>query len=295
MGELKPGFYPGVPYDEYAAWPAINHSRLRRMRTTPMHMRYAMLHDKAPTKALDFGWAVHIAVLEPDTLEDQILVIPKVDRRTTAGKIAWASFERKAGGRMLVDETQMAKLKAIRANVLAHPTAREFMVGGQGKNEVSILWVDSDTGMLCKARLDRVNLIRNQGVLMTDLPLGSEITLLSDLKTIGEAATQRAFEKAAYNFGYFEQAAMYRDGVQSIMPTGEDRPFVWVVLETEPPHAVHCFEPDELALQWGQKEYKRHLARYAECAKNDNWPGWADGVDTCSVPPWVSKVFELQE
>jgi hypothetical protein len=291
MAELKAGVFYDVPYDTYAAWDAINHSRLRHLRNgTPLHMQYAMTHESPPTKALDFGWAAHIAVLEPKDFESQVYVVPKIDRRTKEGKLLWLKAERESQGRLMVSEPDMVHLRGMRASVLAHPTARELVLG-KGKSEVSLVWNDAETGVLCKARSDRLAVLRGRVDLRVPDPT-SETTIDCDLKTITEPASQRTFEREAHRFGYFEQAAMRLDALETLAPRGEARPFVWIVVEKEPPYAVRLFQPDEQGLEWGRQQYRKHLAAYAECMKTGVWPGWDDGIDTCSVPPWVEKVFE---
>jgi hypothetical protein len=293
---LKPGIYADVPYDIYSTWPAINHSRMRRLRDdTPAHARWEMLNQQPPAKALNFGWAVHVAVLEPDTWEQQVLEVPKVDRRTKEGKLHWAAFERKAEGRMLMDSEQMAKLRGIRDNMLRHPTARELLLGA-GQNEVSLVWRDQETGVLCKGRLDRMAAIRHRSDLhLVGTEVGSEIGAIVDVKTIGDPATLRNFERSAYDYGYFEQAAMYSDALQAVLPSASERPFLWIACETQPPHAIRVFQPDELGMDWGRQEYRRQLAIYKRCAETGVWPAWEDGLETCSVPAWVGKVYQLQQ
>jgi len=291
----RPGLHTKVPYDVYAAWPAINHSSLRHFSKTPLHARQALLEPPKQTRAFEFGWCAHIAILEPERLEEEILPIPKLDRRTTAGKLQWDAFQRRAAGRKTVQEDEMDKLRGMRRAIDEHPTAREIL-RGQGSNEVSVVWTDKQTGVLCKGRLDRLGGMRNRGDLLPreGLDLGAEVTVVADLKTIGEPAELRVFERQADNYGYFEQAGMYLDGLDALSPRS-DRHFVWIVVETEPPHGVRCFEPDEEALAWGRKQYRQHLEMYAECKRTNVWRGWDDGVETCSLPPWRSKVFELSQ
>lgn len=54
------------------------------------------------TKALTIGSAFHCITLEPDRFASKFAVCPKVDRRTTAGKEAFANFEAESAGKTIV-------------------------------------------------------------------------------------------------------------------------------------------------------------------------------------------------
>jgi exodeoxyribonuclease VIII len=281
--DLKPGIYQGLTYDDYAVLPAINFSKLRRFSLTAAHARFFMENPPVETKALSFGHLMHTVILEPQKVDENFLATPKLDKRTTKGKQAWAEFQRIAAGRTIVTQDEMVMCQNIRREVASHAAARELLYAQGGGNEVSIVWKDAATGLLCKARLDRVGALNAQGV-------------IGDVKSSGKPATLRNWQRSCYDFGYYEQAAMYSDGAQALfpLPEGQDRKFIWVVCESAPPNLIRLFEADYDALQFGYQQFRDHLEHYARCIESGEYPGWEEGIEIAGLPAWAQKTFDSQ-
>ena len=277
--ELKPGLYHDIPFDTYAGWPAINHSILRHFKKTPAHAHWAMTHDEH-TDAKELGFLVHLAALEPDLYRKDVVVAPKVDKRTKIGKAEWAAFEREAGDKHIAkaDDAQVAK--AILENVGRHAFARELL-RSQGAKEVSIVWRDAETGILCKGRLDRITMISDQGVIV-------------DVKTIGKPATTHNFQTSIQMYDYAGQAAFYLQGLATLLADQPIPKFIWVVCETKAPYLVRVFEAEDEALAIGADEMGKALSQFKECQETGFWPGWGDGMDTAGLPPWVYKRYNVE-
>jgi hypothetical protein len=297
--KIKPGIYPDVPYNEYASWEAINHSKLIGFKDTPAHARERFVSEPAPTAALEFGWLTHLAVLEPKRLWREACVRPEGDARTKEVKPKWEAFKKtlepggENEGKKVVTVEERSELEAIQAAVLQHETAREYVMG-QGQVELSICWQDPETKLLCKGRLDRLAVASKlPGVPPERVPAGKSFMVIVDLKTLGEPATQRNVEKSIFNYNYASAAAMYVEGLSVLFPTDEMRPFVWIVVESEPPHLVRLFTPSSDLLQWGYERWHKWLRAYAECLRTGKWPGWEPGIEEANLPPWAQKVWEL--
>lgn len=279
----EPGIYPKVPFEDYSAWDAVNHSILKHFRKTPAHARDAMLHQNESTKYQDLGHTVHMALLEPEEFKAAgPLVAPKLDRRTTAGKIEWKRFEASAQGRPVVTESDLQTLRGIITSVSRHATARDALYG-RGVNELSIVWVDPDTGVLCKGRIDRLCEVNGQPCIL-------------DLKTMSKPATTHSWQQAVETYGYHEQAAHYLRGLHILRPLPDDakREFLWLVAETESPYCVRVFQADEAAIDIGRDEVAKYMKAYADCQKAGAWPGWPEGLDLAGLPPWAYKRYNVE-
>lgn len=295
----EPGIYPGVSFNEYASWEAVNHSKLVGFRDTPAHARWLFLNERPATPATEFGWLAHLAVLEPERLWNEAAVRPSVDGRTTEGKPVLEAFKEtlKAGGtnagKKVITVAEAAKLKTITENARAHETANEYLTG-PGQNEVSIVWEDPETKRLCKARIDRIGVASKLPGFAPELqPQAQRFMLVMDFKTMGEVATQRNVERAIFNYNYASAAAMYLEGLNALTPSDEMRPFVWIIAETDPPHLVRLFTPNPDLLEYGHQRWHVWLRQYAECDRTNNWPGWDPGIEEANLPPWAAKVWEL--
>lgn len=279
MGETpEPGAYADVTFDEYAAWQAVNHSVLRHFRKTAAHVRHEMEHQDESSKAQALGHAVHLAVLEPQRFGEEAVVRPKVDRRTKVGKAAWAKFEKEAAGRAILTTEEWDICEGIMANIERHPTARAFL-RGRGVNELSLVWKDSEFGVTCKARLDRLLDYERHPYIL-------------DVKTTSKPASTHAFQGSIESYQYHTQAAFYLRGAQQLQPA--ERRFAWLACETEAPYCVRLFDADDEALKVGQDLVAEWLSRFADCVTNGTWPGWGDGMDVAGLPPWVMKRYGIE-
>lgn len=282
MSEIvEPGIYPGLSFDEYSRIRGVNHSKLRHFELTPAHARWNMLHPEESSAYQELGHALHTALLEPERFETQYVVAPDVDRRTKEGKAIWADFLVKAEGKSFILDSEMECLRAIKANVAAHQTANEALHGA-GLSELSSVWIDPGTGLLCKGRLDRLCYIGSRPFIV-------------DVKTGHGAASTGGWQRSIERYRLHEQAAHYRNGLHVLAPLPDEmqRGFAWLVCETEPPYAVRMFEADELSLDIGADHVAKHLAQYKECEASGSWPAWEQGMSLAGLPPWALRKFDV--
>lgn len=282
MEAPPPGVYPDVDFAEYSRWNACNFSKLKNMRLTPAHARWRELHPEESTRQQELGHVIHQALLEPKRFEELFLVAPDVDRRTRIGKATWAEFEERAKGRTVVSESDMECIQGLRANVAAHETANQ-MLYGPGKSELSLVWVDPATGLLCKARTDRL-------VEFNGWPF------IIDVKTSYDPASTDNWQKAVANYGLHQQAAHYQNGLALLRPLedGYTRKFAWLVCETQAPYLVRVFEADDAALSIGNDEIAKYLRAYKQCLESGSWPSWPQGMDYAGLPAWKMKRYDLE-
>ncbi len=282
MEAPEPGIYPNVPFETYTRWAAANHSILRHFDKTPAHARWQMTHQDESTKFQDLGHALHQALLEPTAFKDAVIVAPDVDRRTKAGKAEWAIFEERAKGRTVVTEKDMECLEGIRKNSAAHETIN-LILNGPGVSELSIVWIDPETLLKCKARIDR----------LAELNL---YPFIVDFKTTHKPASTDSWQTAIMQYKLHEQAAHYQNGLEilSPLPGGFKRKFAWIVAETEPPYAVRIFEADDYSLDIGRDQVAKHLQQFRDCLDAGVWPSWPQGMDLAGLPAWALKRFDLE-
>jgi exodeoxyribonuclease VIII len=214
------------------------------------------------------GTLVHTAILEPDTLGDRTVVAPVVDRRTNAGKAAWAEFEASIGDRELITADEIEKLKGITEAAWAHPATGKALSMIRDV-EASIFWTDPATGVDCRCRPDA---ILSNGTIL-------------DVKTTKDARPSE-FARSIANFRYHVQAAFYSDGYTAAF--GEPpRAFVFLAIETEPPFLTALYVLDPKAIIRGRAEYERDLETYRVCRNTGEWPGLADQPLVIDLPKWA--------
>jgi hypothetical protein len=273
------GPYRKVRRPIYESWDAVNQSNAKTARKSMAHALEEKLHPKEDTEAQGFGQALHMAILDPSAFETEFAFSPlnpetgrDYDRRTKEGKAAWTAFEAQNKDKILVKGSEAARIRRISEKVWAHPTAREIL-GGRGTNELGVVWTDPESGVLCKALIDRVTQFEGW-------------TTIVDLKSTVDASDD-GWPRQVMRWGYHIQAAYYMDGFNSIQE-GKRR-FVFIAVEKDPPYALRVHEPKPSAIAQGRIEYKALLLQFAEALKNDYWPSYPEGVNEFNLPEWAYK------
>lgn len=241
---------------QYNEIPAVRRSALWEIRKSPMHYKYAIENPEEPTEALRFGIAAHKFILEPETFFDEFATVPKIDRRTKAGKEEWA--ELLASGKEFVTESDMNTIRAMDAAIMAHPTANALLK--TGRHEVAFQWVEGTTNEPCKCRADCLTEYNGDKYIV-------------DYKTT-TSCEDGVFERACRAYGYKLQAAMYVDGVFN--QTFEEYGFAFVAQEKKPPYAVRVYFCDPGFIEEGLELFKDLIGRYHKCRLSGEWPGYED-------------------
>jgi exodeoxyribonuclease VIII len=273
---IETGIFKALPESEYHALPAASSSTLKLFDRSAAHAREARMHPKAPTPALITGSAVHKAILQPElfaaeyvrglTNEDG----NPVQRRSNADKARWAEFEEANAGKGILSAAEWRQCEVMRDEVWSHPTAQDLLAAAVA-TELSVIWVDPETGVTCKLRADA-------------LSDWLEWSWIVDLKTTEDASPQ-AFSRSIANYGYDQSAAFYLDGMNVVAP--RERRWLWLVVEKSPPHGIALYEPDAETIEQGRREYKRQLRLYAHAEQTGQWLGYTPEVQRISLPKWA--------
>lgn len=257
-----------MPFDEYLAYDAIDQTGLKNIAISPKY--YKAWKGKAKdTKALKFGRAFHMAILEHERFMNTYIVAPEIDKRTKEGKIAYTEFEIRAHNREIISHEDMEMLKAM-ADSVHHHAPSMYLLEGSGINEVSLFWVDEETGLECKARIDR---LRDDGFII-------------DLKTTEFAKPENIINES-WKYMYRMQDAFYCDGYKAIKgeyPKGSG----FIFVEKKLPYDACATLSHEELRRLGKESCRKHLETYARCKVTDTWPGYADDEVIVLTPPaWV--------
>lgn len=270
MTDIADGIYTAMTEEAYRALPYVNASSIKAGRTSMQHMKLAMSGYSESSAAKELGTITHAMLLEPAKL-DRVVVAPDFgDLRTKAAKEAKAAWT--AGlpaGAMVVDvETYQAAQGMVEA-CRRHQTMRDLLAA-DGSSELVLVWTDAETGLRCKARVDR--LIHGH--------------LILDVKT-ARAAGSFAFTRAVAAYGYHMQAAWYRRAVAAT--TGELLPFVFAVLESSAPYSCCLYELDHQALEQADSINSQILRQWAACIESGEYTSiQQDGqVQLLELPGWA--------
>lgn len=282
----EPGIYYGLPADVYRAqhsW--LSWSRMKNLipPLTPAHFKAALDQPEERKRNFDLGKVVHRLTLGDGDDFEVVQALNKhkqpydaVDYTTVSAKTHRDLIY--AAGKVPILRDELDQAQAMADQVQAHPAASRLFAAGHA--EVSLFWLDPETGVKCRARLDWM-----------PNPVAGRRIIIPDLKTTADVASPTEFSKAAARYGYYGQAHHYSDGVQAL--TGQRPAFVFVTVETRPPHLVGVSmltDRDDLRLARNAVDHCRRL--YGECLAANRWPGHSDDVADLHLPAWLHYQLE---
>lgn len=270
----------------YFVNPAMSQSKLKDLRKSPKHFWAKHLApERIPdteTDAMRFGKAVHMCLFEHQLFIKNYVAEPNVDKRTKEGKLEFATFIANSAGKTIISANDMEAVKCIRDAVLNKKTSRKLLNNGLPEHE--LYWIDPETGIHCKAKLDYLIEPCKQ------FPNG----LILDLKTTINADPTE-FAKSIYNFGYYNQMAFYCNAVKIIYKTSDYPLFIYIPVEKSAPFECYFFAGDETMLEIGLQENSRLLKLYSNCTTSGKWYGYEDKVQTISLPNWAINKLNFEE
>lgn len=272
--------------DVYHRSPGVSNSMLNHFARSPAHYIHYRSEPQETTPAMLKGRALHSLILEPESFTKAFAVSPKdAPPRPTKAQISakkptelaleriefWADFDRAAQGKDQITYEQHVEYSALAEKVRAHSEVKRFLTGGLA--EKAVFARDPETGLLVRGKIDYIAELANRLI-----PV--------DLKSTADARPQH-FQRSAYNYGYFRQAAFYTDlcrwaGIEL------DEPFVIIAFEPDPPHGVKLFEISGEVLERGRESYRTLLDGLKSCIDNDHWPSYETDITPLMYPSWAT-------
>ena len=168
---------------------SLSFSSIKEFTKSPRHFMEYKLGDKVTTDAMKFGSMVHCFILEPDEFENRYYAMPKVDKRTKAGKVEWAmAIENLKPGQETVEAKDIEHAKRIADSIMRNDAAN-WVFSNIGETEKAVQW--EDYGYKWRGFID-----------------GDGEHLTADLKIVADANPKK-FKWKIWEMLYHWQAAMY--------------------------------------------------------------------------------------
>lgn len=280
-----PGIYRGLTAEQYWALDAVNHSALKVLEYSPSHFRYLRSLPQAPTEPLVLGDAIHAAVLEPERFSSSYFAGPDCPRVKVDDKKRWADALEANPGKEPLRPAEYASALRIRDLMLGHEILGPALRFAREKKlvEVTAVWEDADTGILCKCRVDLFGRL-------------GPWPALFDLKSTMDASAS-GFARSIARFWYHTQAAFYLQGFATLSPA--DRRFVFAAVEKCAPWesirkpsswvAVQLHELNEADLEIARIAIRRWMRTIKRCTDTGEWPGYPERVNFTSLPKYAQR------
>jgi|SRR5690554_2465064 len=264
-------FVIGMPNEAYHAYEGISKSGLDLIERSPAH--YAHREQSVPTRAMILGSAIHCAIFEPETFDQQYLLLRDVtDRRSSAYKEAVKARSEDS----VLTGKEADQVKGMQDAIQLNSEAVALLEHA-GWCELSAFVECPVTGVLLRVRFDKLN---SNGVAV-------------DLKSTQDIRYNQ-FQRSIANYRYHVQDALYSRVYELI--TGEPlQSFKFLCVESASPHASKIYTLDDEAKLVGARIAMRNLQTYADCVRSGNWP-YPDGTEELmSLPAWALEDEDFAE
>ena len=259
---------------------AISKSRLSNISVCPAYFKWCEDNPTEPSDDMVLGSAFHKIVLEPETFNDEFMIMPKVDGRSTQGKLLKKQFEETKGNRQGITQDQYDTICGMRDSIMSNPYAKKLI---KGNIEQSIYWEDDLTKVKCKCRPDVWRKVADRIV-------------ITDLKST-KSVMPNDFMRDVVKYHYDLQTAMYREGVSKILDVPKENiDFVFIAVEKKPPYLLNILQADTYVFQKGEADLREFLGTYAECLETQEWysfNGKDNIINNLSLPSYLLKDKEI--
>lgn len=295
---FEAGYYSDMSNEDYHGSHGISSSALKLATSnTQSHIWYAQNNPIQPTESIRLGTIVHSLLLEPDSFEDEYIVMPKGlskpsirilnAKKPSAESVrqiqAWMQWQEEAGDKEQITEEQHKIALIMRDKALNHPIVKDWFdkcMGGLAEQTVFYWYkpehidTENEIKMMCKVRPDWI------------LP-GHDV--IFDLKT-SLCAGFTKFMKQCHKLMYHMSAAMYLEGCNSNKEfldkcgVWQFNKFVWVVIENLPPYECTYYECSVEDLLRGKSLY-HSLVRRLHKFQESEWKGYGETNELGLIGP----------
>jgi hypothetical protein len=255
---------------------------LGQLKKSPRHYQESVALEQS--KPLVIGSLVHCGRLEPLSLAERYAVMPDyhLDAENTTAKgvptdsKATSYYKAKRDAflaandrKEIVTQGWYDECKQLITSLAEDELANRILTCKE--YELTIVWRDQETRLLCKARLD-----------------GLADSHLVDLKTTADLET---FPRSFFRYGYHRQAAHYQNGWATL--TGELLPMWIVAVEKCQPVCVQAAPISDAAMEAGEVERAELLELLVACQQSGEWPG-PPSPEFWTIPEWAEQPITLR-
>lgn len=269
----EPGIYDLAPAD-YHNVTTINGEHLASQsafkhlieEAGPARYRAYMDKPRVEKKVFDLGTGLHAILLGKG--QERLEIVPFADYRTKDAREARDNAY--ANGLTPLKQDEWDNLQAVADTIPAH--IRDIFTDG---NAEQALIGRHHTGLWQKGQLDYVK----------------PGEMLIDLKTTRSTDT-RPFERHIWDYGYYFQAAWYRNLYEQL--TGEALRYVIVAIDLTAPHLSRFFEITDEYIDYGTTKINESIDLYHQCTETGEWPGYGKTAYPVLPPDWAYDDIEME-
>lgn len=269
------GILVGEPMAVYHSSDAFGVHDLDDLSPHPLlfHKKHVLktITDTKDSPAMLFGRYFHCLALEgEEAAAANFVEAPECDRRTSAGKAAFAAFQAESAGREIISAEDRALAWRMVEAIREKPSLVTLLDPKIGQPEVTFRAQMKFFQLQC-----RVDWWIENGAIDVNV---KTVEHLSD------------FDNHFWKYGYYKGAAFYRAVIAKVLGLEPMQPQSrFLVVEKSEPYQAVIREPDAQSLDIGWREVERELLRLKGCFETNAWPGEPDQPKPISLPEWKTK------
>jgi hypothetical protein len=192
------------------------------------------------------GSALHEMIMEPHLFNSNYVVMPKVDKRTKEGKLAYENFLIEAQGKTIVNEEEMLMIVEMVKNATENKTFVSLLENSY--RELSAYLVDEKTGLKLRMR--------------PDIMCQSKSTIV-DIKSCLDSSPKQ-FKGNVYSYGYSLSAAFYSDFLNR-------ENYIFAAIEKQEPYQTALYSLNDEMMEYGRTQYRLGLDLLKWSYDNNYW------------------------
>lgn len=253
----------GLSNDEYRAREGVSNSDLILMGRSASDYIWSKdaPRDNSNTGAVDYGTALHAAILEPETFNDSVIVWTNTKTRETKAFIEFAAEQ--PDDKVILLESEYDKLRFTVDGLNYHPAINRALAA-KSDNEASIFVYDNARNIMRKIRPDKDSI--PYGGIMLDI---KGVPLIDDLRDTAR------WKNPLFTHNYAHNAAYYMD-TGSIFYGEQINEYHFLAIQKtieigRYPAAIIKITREELEQLGAFDEMNYNLDKYATCLHNNEW------------------------
>lgn len=277
-----------VYHGDCCTGPSISNSSIKQLLADPSeYWRKSPLNPdrvkEASKRHFNIGTSAHLLLLEPDTVNGIISVIPNDLLASNGALSTKAAKEFKATqedlGRVVITEAEW-NMVCDMADVLSD---NDYVTRALVDMDIekSLIWPDEETGVFLKTRPDVMP--RESGRYVVDYKT-TDFEMIESWEKQATADVRLDIQAAMQMWGCEEAAGI------------EPRGVLYVVQCKKPPHrvALRFVHPRSILHDAGRHDLRRGINIFAECWESGHWPSPWDQVKELTPPDWRLRQIERQ-
>lgn len=252
----------------------ISSSDIKNFLKSPKYYYFSKYQktEKDEERHFAIGSALHEMIMEPHLFSSNYIVIPKFDKRTKDGKLAFEKFSLEANGKTLINEDEMVLITEMVKNAVENKTFMALLENSH--RELSAYTTDELTGLKLKVRPDI-------------LPINK--STIVDIKSCVDSSPKE-FKRNVYSYGYSISAAYYMDILKR-------ENYIFAAIEKSQPYQTSLYALNDEMIEYGKLQCRTALNLLKWSYDNNFWcdHNQFELLKECHDLENLEKFFEINE